>query len=129
MNGATLPKNVRWATYLNAAAFLLPAFVLWTLTVIFVVPKLQQICADAGGQPLPGFIRGMMLLTDHGVLLLMAVLAAVGLLECFSEGWARYRKIVTGVAVFVANSVILCSFFGLLVTFAMVAPALIHARP
>jgi hypothetical protein len=37
-----------WATYLKAGAFLLPALVLATLSAIFIVPKLQQICLDTG---------------------------------------------------------------------------------
>jgi hypothetical protein len=115
-----------WATYLNAAIFLLPAFALWMLTVIFIVPKLQQICADAGGQPLPGFLRTVLMVTEHGVLFLFALGAMVALLEWFSEGWVRYRRIFTGVAVFLLNSVILTSLFTTLVTFAMVAPALIR---
>jgi len=49
----------------------------------------------------------------------------VVLLEWFSAGWARYRKIVTGVAVFLLNSIILSSFFAMLLSFAVVAPALI----
>ena len=124
---APISKNDRWwATYLKAGAFLLPALLLWALTAVFIVPKLQQICADAGGQPLPGFLQTMLMLTDHGVLFLMGVAGLVALLECFSTGWVRYRRIVTGLAVFLLNSVILSSFFVMLVTFAMVAPALIN---
>ena len=115
-----------WATYLKAGAFLLPALLLWALTAVFIVPKLEQICADAGGRPLPGFLQTMLMLTDHGVLFLMGVAGLVALLEWFSSGWVRYRKIVTGLAVFVLNSVILSSFFVMLLTFAMVAPALIN---
>ena len=64
-------------------------------------------------------------MTDHGILFLLALVAAVVLLEWFSAGWARYRKIVTGVAVFLLNSIILSSFFAMLLSFAVVAPALI----
>jgi hypothetical protein len=126
MNIAIPKKDAGWTTYLKAAAFLLPALVLWTLTAIFIVPKLQQICADAGGQPLPAFIQAVLALTDHGVLFLLLVAAVIVVLEWFSENWVRYRRIVTGFAVFLLNTVILSSFFALLITFAMVAPALMN---
>lgn len=127
MNAIAAKGNSWWATYLKGAIFLLPAFALWTLAVIFIFPKLQQICADAGGLPVPGFLRTMVAVTDHGVLLLFAAAVVAAMLEWFSAGWARYRKIVTGVAVFLLNSAILSSFFAMLVSFAVVAPALIHA--
>jgi hypothetical protein len=125
MNSSISKSDPWWATYLKAAAFLVPPLLLWGLAAVFIVPKLQQICADAGGQPLPGFLQTVLVLTDHGVLFLMGIAGLVALLECFSAGWVRYRRIVTGVAVFLLNSVILSSFFAMLVTFGMVAPALI----
>lgn len=126
MNATAAKANSWWATYLKGAIFLLPAFALWTLAVIFIFPKLQQICADAGGQPVPGFLQTMVVVTDHGILFLFALAALIGSLEWFAAGWGRYRKVVTGVAVFLLNSVILSSFFAMLVSFAVVAPALIH---
>ena len=127
MNSPAAKEASWWATYLKAAIFLMPAFALWTLAVIFIFPKLQQICADAGGLPVPGFLQTMVTVTDHGVLLLFAVAAVAAMLEWFSAGWVRYRKLVTGVVVFLLNSAILSSFFAMLISFAMVAPALIHA--
>jgi hypothetical protein len=118
--------NSWWAPYLKGVIFLLPALALWMLAVIFIVPKLEQICADAGGQPLPAFLRTMLAVTEHGVLFVLGVAGVVAVLEWFSEGWVRYRKLVTGIAVFLLNSVILSSFFMMLVTFAVVAPALIR---
>src|SRR5688572_12271521 len=37
----------RWASYTKAALFLAPAVVLWTFSVMYLVPKLQQICKEA----------------------------------------------------------------------------------
>jgi hypothetical protein len=126
MNALNCRADNWWATYLKAAGFLVPPLLLWVLAVVFIVPKLEQICADAGGRPLPAFLQAMLMLTDHGVLFLVLICAGFALLECFSEGWVRYRKVVTGFAVFLLNSVILSSFFVMLITFAMVAPALIQ---
>src|SRR5688572_10874778 len=47
MNTTQPQPEPRWATYLKASAFLLPAILLWTFSIIFVVPKLKQICAHA----------------------------------------------------------------------------------
>src|SRR5262249_17949273 len=71
----------RWATYLKAAAFVAPAICLWALSVTYVVPRVQQICAQAGGYSLPGFVRVMLGLTEHGVLICGAMVLLLGLLE------------------------------------------------
>ncbi len=126
MHNSVAKLETGWATYLKAALFLLPAVLLWTATAIFIAPKLQQICADAGGIPLPAFLNTVLLFTDHGVLLLLGLVIPIALLEWFSEGWTRYRRLVTGFLVFVLNSVVLTSFFTMLLTFAVVAPALVN---
>src|SRR5713101_7631934 len=47
----TPPSNIEpgWATYLKAAASLVPAVFLWAISVVFVMPKLKQICSSAVG--------------------------------------------------------------------------------
>ena len=38
----------RWATYLKGAAFLAPAVVLWVTAYVWMFPKLNQVCREAG---------------------------------------------------------------------------------
>src|SRR5688572_28530467 len=49
MNTTQLHIEPWWATDLKGAAFDLPAVLVWALSVVFLLPKLPQICADAGG--------------------------------------------------------------------------------
>jgi hypothetical protein len=127
----------RWATYLRGAGFLVPALFLWALAAVFMVPKLQQICRDAG---LPQsvdatFFNAMhsaigitLLFREHGVLIVSASLLALILLECRSSKWPRYRRATIGVIAFLLNTIILFSFFMMFLTALLVAPALFHAK-
>jgi hypothetical protein len=124
MNTLTSKNDTWWATYLKATVFLIPPLMLWTLSVIFTVPKIQQICANVDGRPLPDFLRVMLFLTNNSIFLFGALLVMIVLLEWGSDKWARYRGIVTGVSVFVFNSLILSSLFVMLVTVLVVAPEL-----
>src|SRR5207249_4359879 len=51
-NMSTSPSSTnlepRWATYLKAAAFLTPAVALWIMSYVWMFPKLNQVCRDAG---------------------------------------------------------------------------------
>lgn len=123
----------RWATYLKGAAFLVPALLLWTLTAVFVVPKLQQICAMAGlpqsgdvalwGLTHSG-IRTTLFFADHGLLVGVAVMVLLILLEWRSHGWPRYRRAAIGVGAFVLNTIVLLSLFIMIVAAMVAAPAL-----
>lgn len=124
----TLSANIepRWATYLKASAFLAPAVILWAMSVIFLIPKLQMISAEAGGHPLPAFIRMMMLLTDNSLFVCGAIVVSLILLEWRSEQWPRYRRATVGFGTFLLNAVILVSIFMMVVAVVLVAPALMH---
>jgi hypothetical protein len=136
MNTSHPNLEPRWATYLKAAAFLLPAAFLWTLAAVFVLPKLQQICADAGLPAPTSFwnltlsnFSAMLFFREHAVLISAAILLVLVLLEWRSSQWPRYRRAVVGIGAFVFNSVVLISIF-LMILAAMVAiPALFpHAK-
>ena len=123
----------RWATYLKAAAFLVPAIFLWSLSAVFVVPKLQRICAEAG---LPGSgsfwsvtqlsIHTALFFRQNGILIAGAIIVMLGLLEWRSSGWPRYRRTTVGVGTFVLNLVVLISLFVMFVAVTAAAPALAH---
>jgi hypothetical protein len=127
MNTTQPQPEPRWATYLKASAFLLPAVLLWTLSVIFVVPKLKQICAHAGGVPLPGMLQGMLSVSDHAMWLVLAVVLSLAALEWRSTTWQRYRRAAIGVGTFVLNSVVLIAIFLMVISALLAAPALMQS--
>ena len=126
MNASSPNIEPRWATYLKGAAFLAPAVILWLMSVVFVVPKLEQISADAGGHPLPTVIRIMIGLTHNGLLIWGGIAALLVLLEWRSSKWPRYRRAVVGVGMFLLNAIILISIFMMVVAVLLVAPALMR---
>jgi hypothetical protein len=126
MNISTINLEPRWATYLKAAAFLAPAVFLWAVSVVFLIPKLQQICADAGGNPLPAVVRIMIGLTQHGVFISGGIILLLVLLEWRSSTWPRYRRAAIGIGTFLLNAVVLSSIFMMVVAALLAAPALLH---
>ena len=60
MNSFPQQRPNWWATYLKAGLFIHPAILLRGLSVVFVVPKVEQIFATGGGHPLPGFLPLML---------------------------------------------------------------------
>jgi len=132
------PPNLepRWVTYLKATAFLLPPLFLWTLAAVFVLPKLQQISANAGLPTTSGFWGvthsnfGLMLFfREYAVIILAAIILTLVALESRSSWWPRYRRAVIGTGAFLFNSVVLVSIFLMILTAVVAAPALFeHGR-
>jgi hypothetical protein len=124
----TPPANIepRWATYVKATSFLLPALCLWLLSIVFLIPKLQQICLEAGGHPLPLLIQAMIAMTRNGVFICGGIILLLGLLEWRSSYWPRYRRAAVSLGAFLLNAVVLISFFMMVVTAVLVAPALLQ---
>ncbi|MBI3876424.1 MAG: hypothetical protein HY300_10820 [Verrucomicrobia bacterium] len=127
MNTSHPNSNIepRWATYLKAAVFLLPAVVLWIFSMIFLFPKLQQICQDAG-VVLPAIYDVTRFVGEHNVLICGALVLALVLLECRSERWSQYRRAFVGVGVFVLNAAVLVLITLMVVMALLAAPALLH---
>jgi len=111
----------RWATYLKSAGFLLPAVTLWTMMVVFVVPKLREICAGAG-LALPGIYGLVFFLMQHVLLIGIALVAGLVLLEWRSDRWPRYRRAAFGVSVFVLNAAVML-LISSMVVYAVIAAA------
>lgn len=135
MNTSNSDIEPRWATYLKGAAFLVPALFLWTLAAVFMVPKLQEICRDAGfpSATETGFwnvahsaILATLFFREHWLLLSGAICLALALLEWRSTKWPRYRRATVGIMAFVLNSIVLISFFMMFLTALVAAPALFH---
>ena len=125
----------RWATYLRTTAFLAPAIFLWALSAVFVVPKLQEICRDAG---LPERAAGLfwnlthtsigasLFFREHGVLVAGAIILMLVLFEWRVSKWPRYRRATVGVGTFIFISVVLFSFFMMFLAAIVAAPGLAH---
>lgn len=122
-----------WATYLKATTFVLPGICLAVLSAVFVVPKLQQICADAG---LANSTAGMFWnltyssiqvtlgMLRHGVFIAGGAIVLLLLLEWRLTQWPRYRRAAIGCGAFVLNSLVLLAFFMMFLAAIVAAPAL-----
>jgi hypothetical protein len=118
----------RWATYLRATAFLAPALFLWAVAAIFIIPKLQMLCQDAG---LPGTgalwtlthtnILTTSFFRHYGWTAALCIIAVLVFLERRSTRWPRYRRAAVGTGTFVLNLVVLLSIFMMIMTAVMLA--------
>lgn len=128
MNTSFPSPNVeaRWATYLKAGTFLAPSLVLWIFSCVFMMPKLKQICGNAGFA-LPTVLQATLFATSHGALIAGGLIVSFVLLEWRAMGWPKYRRAVIGSGVFVINALVLI-LITTMVFFALVAaPAFAHA--
>ena len=124
------PSGGTWTAYLKGVVFLGPPILIWTALMIFVVPKVKQICADAGAGPFtdwPFTVFGMLDFVQGNWMVMAAVLVAgVALLEWKSGLWRRWRNWTIGLAVFVINTAVIFGLASLLVVAAIVGPMLIN---
>jgi len=122
-----LPSNLNveswWRTYLKAAAFLLPPVAIWAISCVFVFPKLKTLWRDTGimDSTMLGFMRTSNFFEEHGVLILAAVIALLGLLEWRLSLWPRYRRASVGTLVFLLNGAVLILIFAMLCSAVIVA--------
>ncbi len=139
MNTTNSNIEPRWATYAKAGTFLFPTVFLWLLTVVFVLPKANEICSVAGttvfnfAQPVPAILRvwattgqTLVFLTSHGFLIGGAIVLAFILLERYFSQWPRYRRTAIGIVVFLLNAVVLLSLTLMIISILDAAPALYH---
>ena len=114
MNTMNQTGEPGWASYLKTTAFTLPALVLWVGSLVFVLPKLKEIClVSHTALPAPmlftlalsDFLKGNLIVT----LMFMGLMLV--LLEWRSHWWKRRRRMALGIAAFVLNSFILMFFF------------------
>ena len=137
MNPATsdLDIETRWRTYLRGAAFSLPALFILAFSSVFLLPKLETLWRDASfgasSEMAPSAIAAVHLayfVTQHLVVIAVAVIAVVVLLEWRSSRWPRYRRASVGITAFLANTAILILITAMLMTALMAAPALLRMK-
>ena len=119
----------RWATYLKSFALIFPALVVWVGSLVFVVPKLKEICMVSGTE-FPKLVRTALALSDFckNNLIFGAVLmlAALIWLEWRSRRWPRYRRVVFGIAAFSVNLIALSLIITMMVFAVIVGANLLH---
>jgi type II secretory pathway component PulF len=134
MNSQNTEQNLNieagWKTYLKAAVFVLPAIIAWGFACVFLVPKLREICSQAGMQPSqvgwlwdPAFF-----LVEFGRTIFVVVVLLLAVLELFGRRWARHRRVTVGIIVWVANLSVLFGLTALLILALIAAPALAHGK-
>jgi len=138
MNSSVNTTNIEpaWATYFKNSAFAGPAILLWAASAVFVLPKLEQICRDAGlggdfslWRVTHSNFAAMQLFREYGIFFIVAVTVIFALLEWRSVRWPRYRRVTLGMLAFGLNLIVLLSVFVMIITATAAAPALLqHAR-
>ena len=120
-----------WATYLKSAVWIFPAIFVWIGCMVFLVPKLKEVGAVAKTQ-LPQSIQFELAVADLiknnfllGALIFLTMLV---LLEWRWRGWARYRRLLSGIVGFCLNCSALFFLASLLVFAVLVASQLAHPR-
>jgi hypothetical protein len=128
MNTSFPTPNVeaRWATYVKAGTFLAPSLILWTFSCVFMMPKLKQICGNAGFA-LPTILQATLFITSHPFLILATIMLPFFFLEWRSTGWPKYRRITLGTAVFLINALILLVITMMVFSALIAAPAMAHS--
>lgn len=127
MTDLSSPSEPRWATYTKAAVFLAPAAVLWTFAAMFLMPRLQKICQEAG-TTLPSIYQVTNFLSNHPVLVLIAMAAPFAVLEWRWARWPQFRRASLGGVVFLLNTLVIALITFMLVMALMAAPGLMHHR-
>jgi hypothetical protein len=119
-------KERRWWTYLKAVLFLIPPLGVWAILEIFCIPKLKEICADAGVFPGQALFRSSDFVMQNWLIIAAVFLILIAGLEFNSAIWRKYRRGILGTFVFFLNSAAVVSIAGMLIIAIMVAPALLH---
>ena len=135
--GVTATFQPAWATYLKGAAAVLPALCFWMATLVFVLPKVREVCVRSGAATLPTsdtpllfsvafFVNDLMIfLSAHWPTIAVAVVGLFGLMEWRFRQWPRYRRAVVGMAAFVLNGAVLLSILMILITAVIAAAQLL----
>lgn len=128
MNASYPSSNLeaKWASYIKAGTFLAPSLVLWMFSCLFMMPKLKQICENAG-LALPNVFGFALFATSHLVLISAALLTSLILLEWRSNKWPRFRRVTLSTGVFIINAFILLLITLMVFSALTAAPAMAHS--
>jgi hypothetical protein len=130
MNTSNQNSNIepRWATYLKAAVFIMPAIFIWIGFLVLVMPKLKEVCA-LSHTLLPWVVLMALNLSDlfrqYFIAGCVVALTALAFLEWRVSWWPRYRKMIFGVLAVVLNFCVLILLAALCVCAVLAASNLI----
>ena len=131
MNVPNQNPEPRWATYFKSAAWVIPAIFIWVGSLVFVVPKLKEIC-QVSGTELPKVVLTALALSDfcksNFILGAVVTLAALVLLEWRARRWPRYRRMFFGITAFSLNLFALILITTMMVFAVLAAANLLHAK-
>ena len=113
----------RWVTYTKAAIFASPALLLTIFAAMFLMPKLQRICQEAG-MKLPGVYHAAASITEHPVMVALLLIVPFAMLEWRWSRWPQFRRISLGGTVFVINAAVMVLLAAMLVLALVAAPGL-----
>lgn len=131
MNTSNSNLEPRWATYLKATTFVFPAVFVWLFSVVFLFPKLNEICQGLGTRPFNNenfsqapavfkiFAGGTDLLvhlTRYSLVIGGAIVLFFILLEWRFSNWPRYRRATIGIGVFLLNAIVLISITTMIIS-------------
>lgn len=137
MNAPNQNLEPGWATYLKTAAFVVPAVFVWCGLMIFVLPKLKEICAASGMAGMEWWkpwkpIRVALAFSDfirmNLIVLSVAIATVLALLEWRSNWWPRYRRLVFGIFAYVLNFLVLFLIATLSVVAVAAGANLLHGK-
>jgi hypothetical protein len=121
-----LSRERGWITYFKALFFLIPPVTVWGVLQVFCIPKLKQICADAGVFPFQPLFHTTDFVADHGLAIFGAIVVCLMALEWEWNNWKKYRGAILTILIFIVNSAAIVSIAGMLVAALLVAPALMN---
>lgn len=108
-----------WPTYFKAAAIIIPAGLIWMVSTVFLLPKLNQACqtrgttvttffkATANGRLVDVFIQPMFFAAQHIYIFGGLIICIVALLEWRFSKWPQQRGFAAGMAALVLNAMVL----------------------
>jgi hypothetical protein len=128
MNTSLSAPNIeaRWASYLKAGTFLAPPLILWTFSCVFLMPKLKQICENAG-IALPTALQATLFATSHSAVILGGLVLCLIFLEWRCTAWPKYRRATLGTGVFAFNALVLLLITMMVFSALIAAPAMAHS--
>ena len=91
--------------------------------MIFVFPKLQQICMQTGVK-IPGVYQITSVLSDKSLFIGIGCAVALFLLERRFRNWPRYRRATIGIGVFLLNTAVLALITFMVILALLAAPAM-----
>ena len=121
----------RWRTYSKAAAFTLPALIIWVFSLVFLLPKLQAVWNQAGFAAPPTALTAMNFsrYVQHNFFILVVAMGAVlVVVEWRSRSWPRYRAKLAWVTAFLVNTVVLVFLSAMFTTAVISAEAFLNAK-